>query len=86
MKLPSSGLPHPFVIVPPKKAYFGSANGVNLSSKLISDGQVREAYSEFEDLPLAQQLTVSVTPVIGDVWPNEDGVRAWPSIKLTSAM
>ena len=31
-------LPPPSRIVPPKKAYFGSANGVNLSSKLISDG------------------------------------------------
>ena len=40
--------------------------GVEKISQLISDGRVREAYAEFEELPLAQQLAVAVTPVVGD--------------------
>ena len=40
--------------------------GVEKISQLVADGRVREAYAEFEELPLAQQLAVSVTPVVGD--------------------
>lgn len=65
-------------------------SGVQKISKLISDGQVREAYSEFEDLPLAQQLTVSVTPVIGDALAayevGEFGTRAKESLSRGSPL
>ena len=65
-------------------------SGVQKISKLISDGQVREAYSEFEELPLTQQLTVSVTPVIGDALAayevGEFGTRAKESLSRGSPL
>lgn len=65
-------------------------SGVQKISKLISDGQVREAYSEFEKLPLVQQLTVSVTPVIGDALAayevGEFGTRAKESLSRGSPL
>ena len=59
-------------------------SGVEKISQLVADGRVREAYAEFEELPLAQQLAVSVTPVVGDALAayevGEFGTRAGESI------
>ena len=58
-------------------------SGVEKISQLVAEGRVREAYAEFEELPLAAQLTVSVTPVVGDALAayevGEFGARAGES-------
>jgi hypothetical protein len=37
----------------------------DLSSK-IADGNIREAYRTFEDLPVVDQIAVSISPGVGD--------------------
>lgn len=35
-------------------------------TNLVKQGDVRNAYAKFEELPLAEQITVSLSPVVGD--------------------
>ena len=35
-------------------------------TSLVKQGDVRNAYAKFEELPLAEQITVSLSPVVGD--------------------
>jgi hypothetical protein len=59
-------------------------------SQLVFDGRMREAYAEFEKLPFAQQLAISVAPGIGDALAayevGEFGARARESMKSGSPL
>ena len=35
-------------------------------SKKIADGNIREAYRDFEELPVVDQIAVSISPGVGD--------------------
>ena len=36
-------------------------------SSLIGEGKVRDAYKQFEELPVLDQIAISVSPGVGDV-------------------
>lgn len=36
-------------------------------TELIGEGKVRDAYKQFEELPILDQIAVSVSPGVGDV-------------------
>jgi hypothetical protein len=59
-------------------------------SQLVSDGRIREAYAAFEELPLVQQLAISVAPGIGDALAayevGEFSARARESMKSGSPL
>ena len=38
----------------------------DLSSK-IAEGNIREAYRSFEELPILDQIAVNLSPVVGDL-------------------
>lgn len=54
-------------------------------TNLVKQGDVRNAYAKFEELPLAEQITVSLSPVVGDALAGyevfEFGKRAETKLK-----